>query len=107
MPVNPGGTATLALAHAQACARPCGQSLGPSPPGADSTATHCMPLGVQISVTGPLATAGTTQAPSSPCSAENAVHSNTQRSQVTGRRLNAWTVLFTNKSGPNACLYCD
>ena len=75
-----GGMAMWAMAHAQAGACPWGQGVGESSPGIDSTATHCMPEGVQISATGPPTTAGTTSPPKRPCSAENTVHSNTHRS---------------------------
>jgi len=77
-PTGPGGTAAWAKAHTQGWARPWGAGgTGPSLTGSDARTTHCMPVGVQISVTGPLATAGTTQAPSRPCSAEKTVHSHT------------------------------
>lgn len=74
-----GGVATCAIAHTQGWARPLGQLL--SGAGASSSTTHCMPVGVQISATGPLATAGTTHAPSRPCSAENTVHTHSRCSQ--------------------------
>lgn len=89
----------FAEAHTQGLAKPCGQSLGEFPPDDASKATHCMPLGVQISTNGSLATTGTTHAPSTPCNAENTVHSNTQRShsawRCADRRVKATVKFFT------------
>jgi hypothetical protein len=54
-------------------------------------------VGVQISVTGTWATAGTTQAPNTPCNAENAAHNSTQRSQSAWRGLRVEVAFFIKK----------